>query len=125
MKKPLFALFSALCLSASSFAAEFKPFEQAQFNALMQQGKPVLVHVHAEWCPTCKRQEKVLVPALTESQFADLNALKVDYDTQDDALKAFKVNRQSTLILFNQGNEVRRSIAETSAEKLRQFITLP
>ena len=91
----------------------------------MQQGKPVLVHIHANWCPTCKRQLSVLEPTLKDDKFANLTALRVDYDTQDDVLKAFKVNRQSTLIMFDQGKEVRRVIAETHADKLVQFITLP
>lgn len=91
----------------------------------MQQGKPVLVHVHAEWCGTCKRQAKILVPALKDEKFSNLTALKVDYDTQNDVLKALKVNRQSTLIIFDQGKEVGRSIAQTNADKLVQFITLP
>lgn len=125
MKKQLFTLFSTLCLSVSTFATEFKPFEQAQFDALMQQGSPILVQVHADWCPTCRRQEKILTPMLQEPQFAALTAFKVDYDTQDEALKNFRVNRQSTSILFNHGKEVRRSVAQTNAEKLREFITLP
>lgn len=125
MKKQFFTFFSALFLSISTFATEFKPFVQNEFDQLMQQGKPVLVHIHANWCPTCKRQLNVLEPALKEEKFAHLTALKVDYDTQDEALKAFKVNRQSTLIMFDQGKEVHRAIAETNADKLVQFITLP
>ncbi|QIM63067.1 thiol reductase thioredoxin [Pasteurellaceae bacterium Orientalotternb1] len=125
MKKQLLTFLSSVFLATTALATEFKAFTQSEFDSLMQQGKPVLVHIHADWCTTCKRQLHVLEPALKEEKFANLTALKVDYDTQDDVLKAFKVNRQSTLIMFDQGKEVRRAIAETNAEKLVQFITLP
>lgn len=125
MKKSLLMLISALFLSAQVIAVEFKAFNQAEFNHLMQQGKPILVDAYANWCPTCKRQLKVLEPMIQEPEFSDLTAFKLDYDTEKQALKEFGISRQSTLILFNQGKEVRRSIAETQADRLRQFITLP
>ena len=125
MKKRLLTFLSSVFLATTAFATEFKDFAQTEFDSLMQQGKPVLVHIHANWCPTCKRQLSVLEPTLKDDKFANLTALRVDYDTQDDVLKAFKVNRQSTLLMFDQGKEVRRVIAETHADKLVQFITLP
>lgn len=123
--KKILTFFATLLLSAQAFALEFKPFEQQAFDAALQSRQPVLIDVYADWCPTCKRQVKVLSPLLQEEQFKHYTLFKVDYDEQKDALKQFKVNRQSTLILFNQGQEVRRSIAETNADRLRQFITLP
>ncbi|MDO4697167.1 MAG: thioredoxin family protein [Pasteurellaceae bacterium] len=125
MKKSLLMLISTFFLSVQAMAVEFKAFNQAEFESLMQQGKPILVDAYANWCPTCKRQLKVLEPMLKEEAFADLTAFKLDYDTEKQALKEFGISRQSTLILFNQGKEVRRSIAETQADRLRQFITLP
>ncbi|MGC6405461.1 thioredoxin family protein [Bisgaard Taxon 45] len=124
MKKYLTCL-ATLFVSVQAFALDFKPFEQQAFDTALQSNQPVLIDVYADWCPTCKRQVKVLEPILKEAQFKDYTVFKVDYDEQKDALTHFKVNRQSTLILFNQGKEVRRSIAETSEDGLRRFITLP
>ncbi|HDR1022910.1 TPA: thioredoxin family protein [Pasteurella multocida] len=123
--KKVFTLLTTLFVSAQVFAVDFKPFEQAAFDVAIQSNKPVLVDVYADWCPTCKRQVKVLEPMLNEDQFKEYTVFKVDYDEQKDVLKDFKVTRQSTLILFNEGKEVRRSIAETSEDGLRRFITLP
>ncbi|MGC7589013.1 thioredoxin family protein [Bisgaard Taxon 46] len=123
--KKVFTLLATLFVSAQVFAVDFKPFEQAAFDVAVQSNKPVLVDVYADWCPTCKRQVKVLEPILNEDQFKEYTVFKVDYDEQKDVLKDFKVTRQSTLILFNEGKEVRRSIAETSEDGLRRFITLP
>lgn len=124
MKKTIFLLFTAL-LAGQTFAADFLPFKQANFDALQKAGKPILVDVYADWCPVCKRQEQVLTPMLKEPQFKNLTVLKVDFDNQKEVLRHFKVNRQSTLILFNNGKEIRRSIGETNPENLRRFINLP
>ncbi|NTU43077.1 MAG: TlpA family protein disulfide reductase, partial [Nitrospirales bacterium] len=47
-------LFFALATS-SAFAAN-TPFELANFDQLLKQGKPVVLHIHATWCPTCKAE---------------------------------------------------------------------
>lgn len=125
MKKSLFTFISTLFLAAQSLAAEFKPFNQAEFDHLIAQGKPILIDAHADWCPTCKRQLNALTPMLKEVGFSNLTAFKVDYDNEKSVLAQFGIHRQSTLVLFNQGKEVRRSIAQTDADRLREFITLP
>lgn len=124
MKKILVFL-ATLFISFQVFAVDFKPFEQAAFDSAIKTHKPVLIDVYADWCPTCKRQLRVLEPMLKEEKFKEYTVFKVDYDEQKEVLKNFKVTRQSTLILFNEGKEVRRSIAETSEDGLRRFITLP
>ncbi|VEI58975.1 protein Trx [Pasteurella multocida] len=124
MKKILVFL-ATLFISFQAFAVDFKPFEQAAFDSAIKNHKPVLIDVYADWCPTCKRQLRVLEPMLKEEKFKEYTVFKVGYDEQKEVLKNFKVTRQSTLILFNEGKEVRRSIAETSEDGLRRFITLP
>ncbi len=118
-------LFAAALLSGHALAANVQAYSQSTFDALQRAGKPVLVDVYADWCPVCKRQEAVLSPMLKEASFKDLTVLKMNFDTQKQHFPQFKVSRQSTLILFNQGKEVRRSLGETNADRLRQFITLP
>lgn len=129
MKKYLFAFIATLALAiqftVQGIAAEFKPFDRDEFNRLMQEGKPILIDAYADWCPTCKRQLKILDPIIKEVGFSNFTAFKIDYDTDKQTLKDFGIHRQSTLVLLNQGKEVRRSIAETDATRLREFITLP
>jgi len=49
----------AWLLAAPSFAAGQK-FDQATFDALLKSGKPTLVMVHADWCPTCRLKPRSL-----------------------------------------------------------------
>ena len=57
----LFATVAAIsALAAPAFAAETKTFDPESFAAAQQAGKPILVAIHASWCPTCKAQKPIL-----------------------------------------------------------------
>jgi thioredoxin 1 len=114
-------LFSLLLISSLS-VAKAASFERAQFDQLQREGKPILVAVHAEWCSTCKRQIPIVSRLLKKEKYADITEINVDFDTQKDVVKFFKVPMQSTLIVFKNGKEVGRSIGETSEEKLEALL---
>jgi thioredoxin 1 len=109
-------------LSADERAAEPMPFEQSRFDALLAEGRPVLVDVWASWCPTCRRQGRVLQELLAEEAFSEVVWLKVDFDTQKDIVRAFEAPRQSVLIMFAGGAEQARSIAETDSGRIRELV---
>lgn len=100
-------------LAAGSALAADQAFDQAVFDALQKQGKPTLVMIHADWCPTCKAQEPILGELLKTPELQGIAALRVDFDKQKAAVKAFKAQYQSTLIVFKGGKEVGRSTGDT------------
>lgn len=114
-------IFVVLLASAAAQAAEF-PFTEQRFNALQQQGKPVLVFIHADWCPTCKKQEIILGEYLPIKEFQPLTVLKVDFDTQKDVVKGFAVEYQSTLIVFRDGSEKGRLTASTDRKEIAALL---
>jgi len=54
-----------------------QPFDSAGFDALQKAGKPILVLVHADWCPTCRAQAPVISDLLKEPRFSRIAALSV------------------------------------------------
>jgi thiol-disulfide isomerase/thioredoxin len=110
-------LVAGLFLSGALRATE-RPFDATEFDAAQRAGKPVLVAVHADWCPTCRVQEEVLGGLLGRKEFAGFAVFIVDYDLQKAALKRFGVRTQSTLIVFKGKNEVARSIAQTNKDAI-------
>ncbi|GAA3528806.1 thioredoxin family protein [Zobellella aerophila] len=112
----------ALLVGGLALAAGTQPFSQQAFAQLQADKAAVLVDVYADWCPVCQRQEAVLAPMLAEPEFAHVTLLKLDFDRQKEALRALGVNRQSTLILFDGGEEVARVLGETDPERLRAFL---
>jgi thioredoxin 1 len=113
----LLPLFAAL----TAFAAG-RPFDQAAFDALQKQGKPTLVMVQADWCPTCKAQGPILSELLKTPEFHGLTALRVDFDRQKDVVKSFGVTMQSTLIVFKDGKEVGRSTGDTRKDSIAALL---
>lgn len=122
----MFKLLRALVLlpffaAGLSLAADI-PFDTAKFDALNKEGKPILVSIHADWCPTCRAQEPIVSELLTSSEFQGITALRVDFDKQKDAVKRFKAQYQSTLIVFKDGKEVGRSTGDTNKDSIAALL---
>ena len=110
---------SILALALSSFTAfasagSSEPYTQKRFDELASQGKPALVAVHADWCPTCKAQKPIVHDLMGKPEFKDVTELVVDFDTQKPVVQHYKVAAQSTLIAFKGGKEVGRSVGDTT-----------
>ena len=93
-------------------------FDQAVFDRLLKEGKPVLIAVHAGWCATCRAQEIFLKDLLKTPPYNNLQVLRVDFDKQKKVVRAFKVQWQSTLIVFKNGKEIDRSTADTDRDSV-------
>jgi thiol-disulfide isomerase/thioredoxin len=118
--KSLIALL-ALALSTQLFAAG-RTYNQQEFETLVSQGKTVIVHIHADWCGTCKAQDVQINAAMNAGDFKDVTFLEVDYDGQRKAVNFFKTKIQSTIIIFKNGKEIDRSVAEREAPELQAFL---
>ncbi|AWV07920.1 thioredoxin family protein [Marilutibacter maris] len=122
------ALLLALATAFAAFSAgaddraDFLPYSAARLAALQAEGRPVLVDVHADWCPTCRRQGPILARLLAEPELAGYAALKLDWDDQRDAARELGAPRQSTLFVFKDGNKLGMSVAETDEARLRGFL---
>jgi thioredoxin-like negative regulator of GroEL len=81
-----------------------------------------LVHVHADWCPTCKRQLTILGPMLNDPANAKVTAVTVNFDKETAFKQANKVGGQSTLIVFKGGKEVARSVGATDSAAIGGLI---
>lgn len=109
-------------LFAGAALASEQPFTQAVFDQLQKDGKPTLVSIHADWCPTCRAQAPIVESLLGKEPYTQINALRVDFDQQKEVVKSFKVIKQSTLIVFKNGQEVGRSLGDTSVEGIEALL---
>lgn len=116
MKRRSLLIGAAALLSGTvrpSFAAAHKPFDLQAFEQAQAEGLPILVHVTAPWCPTCKAQKPVVEELGKSPEFGKLVIFDVDFDSQRDALRLFNAQSQSTLIAFRGKTETSRSVGET------------
>ena len=107
----------SLFVAAAAWAAG-NPYDQAGFDAAQAAGKPILVEIHANWCPTCRAQEPIISELLREPKHAGFVVLRVDFDNQKDVAKRFRAQYQSTLIVFKGEKEVARSTGETRKDAI-------
>ncbi|MBX9824767.1 MAG: thioredoxin family protein [Xanthobacteraceae bacterium] len=117
-----FALSAALSVGSIAGAMDKKPFDQKTFEAAQAAGKPILVEVHAPWCPVCKAQAPILAKLRSDARFKDLVSFNVDFDSQKDLLKKFNVQKQSTLIVFKGSKEVGRSTGDSNAASIEALV---
>ena len=97
----------------AAHAGKEQPFTAQAFRAAQDAGKPILVEIHASWCPTCKAQIPILSELTALPKFKDLVILRVDFDDQKDEVRNFGARVQSTLIVFKGAKEVGRSVGDT------------
>jgi thioredoxin 1 len=110
--------------AAPALAAENKPFDKATFDAAQTAGRPILVHVHAWWCPVCASQAKTINEAVAASAYANTLVLRLNYDKQKADWQALNVQKQSTLIAFRGPRELGRIAYVTDKAKVREIVAL-
>lgn len=108
-----------LALNASlALALDVQPYSAKTLAELQQAGKPVALHFHADWCPTCRAQEKVFNGWKGDAAVPG-TLLVANYDNERELKKQYGVRSQSTVIVFKGSKETTRLGGETDAAKLR------
>lgn len=77
----------------------------------------VLVDFYASWCGPCK----LLGPEL-EKIGGDIKIVKVDIDKYRDLARSYGVMSIPCLVMFDNGEEIKRNIGFMPESKLREFI---
>lgn len=109
----------AYCIGGSALAATESAFDQKAFDAAQAANKPIVIAVHADWCPTCKVQKPIMDSLAKAPEYKDLVILIVDFDKQKDVLKTLQVQKQSTLIALRGKVEKDRSAGVTNEADIK------
>lgn len=93
--------------------------EKEDFNDIISNGK-VVVDFFATWCGPCK-----MLGPLFEKVSEDVNDVKfvkLDVDKFNGIAREYGVMSIPTLILFENGKELKRNVGFMSEDKLKEFI---
>jgi thioredoxin 1 len=107
---------------ASAWANTAAPFSAEAFKAAQASGSPILVEIHADWCPTCKAQNPILDRLTADPKFKDLKIFRVDFDDMKPVVKQFGAQMQSTLIVFKGSAEQGRSVGDTKEASIAALL---
>ena len=108
--------------SAPSWASTAAPFSAEAFKAAQASGSPILVEIHADWCPTCKAQNPILDKLTSAAKFKDLKIFRVDFDAMKPVVREFGAQMQSTLIVFKGAAEQGRSVGDTREASIEALL---
>ncbi len=122
MKLPARWMLGLVLMGCAGLASAAEPYTDKRFADLTGAGKNVVLDVHADWCPTCQRQQPVLFKLVEAAPYKEFQVLVVNYDDQGDVRKRFKVPNQSTLVVFKGATEVARATGITDSAQIAALL---
>jgi Thiol-disulfide isomerase and thioredoxins len=116
-------LVTSLLLGAAALAhaLDVKPYSAQALAAAQKANQPVAIHFRADWCTTCRAQDKVL-QSLKAEPGLNLTVLAANFDTEKDLLRRFKVRDRSTLVVLHGTQERARVVWDTSVAGIRDAL---
>lgn len=94
--------------NAGSASIPYQNFNQQTYDQALKDKRPVYLEFSASWCPTCIAQEPVIRQAFSEmkpSDYPNLVAFKVDYDTYTNLKRTYGITYQHTHVLIDSNGK--------------------
>jgi len=118
MRKFLVLIFCILSFQVSAMEKK-TTFDKDLFQKAQDDGKVVVVSSWIKYCSSCAGQMKILQKA--EKDFENIKYFSFEV-TNKEISNLFKVEYQTTLLIFKNNEEIYRSIGETSKEEIYKAI---
>ena len=102
-------------------ALDIQPYSAEALAAQQKAGASVALHFHADWCPTCRAQEKVFNGWKGDATVPG-TLLIVNYDQERELKRQLGVRTQSTVIAYKGARETGRLAGDTDPKALRAVL---
>lgn len=115
---------AAIALSAAfnlALALDIQPYAAETLAAKQKAGEAVALHFHADWCPTCRAQDKVFNGWKGDASVPG-TLLIVNYDKERELKRQLGVRTQSTVIAYKGAKETGRLAGDTDPKALRAVL---
>ena len=87
--------------------------------------KKYLIIFTSDWCHFCKKAESdIESETATKKISSKYKIIYIDYDTNDEVIKYYKVKEIPTFIIQSQEKELNRLVGYNGINKLMQFLGL-
>ena len=92
----------------------------------LAKGETVFVDFYADWCGTCRAQDRVInkLRAANPSYDKAMTFIKLDWDLfgDGDLSKSLNIPRRSTLVVLKGDREIGRVVAGTSKAQIKELL---
>ncbi|MEO0342710.1 MAG: thioredoxin family protein [Pseudomonadota bacterium] len=116
-----------LSLPAFAMGPRWVNYKPGLVEEALDDGLTVLLDFAADWCSTCKRQERVIGQLRGENPNYDaILFVRVNWDIYRtaDITRDLKVPRRSTLVLLKGQDELGRLVAQTSTDRIKGLLDI-
>ena len=125
MKNFLVIIFCLFTLSANAIEKK-TTFDKDLFDKAQSEGKIVIVSSWVKYCMSCAGQMKILKQAKDTGALSDIKFDNIEYFSFDITNKEIAdlldVQYQTTLLIFENNQEIYRSLGETTKELIYDAI---
>ena len=108
--------------------ADTTDYTPGAIEAALKRGETVFVGFSADWCGTCKAQERVMDKLRAENPAYDasMTFVRVDWDEfgRHEVTKSRGIPRRSTLIVLRGEEELGRVVAGTSEAQIKALMDM-
>ncbi len=107
-------------LSFETFALEIVPYSDKAVSEASSKEAPYAIEFFAEWCLICQQQKFMIGELNKNDKFDKMTVFVADFDFEKALKIKYKVERQSTVILFRSGEEIDRTLGLKDKDKLAE-----
>lgn len=126
MNRRTFLASTAAIALLPGMAAAMQDYTPGLIQKALAEGKTVFVDYGADWCGTCKRQERVIKELRAENPAYDAGMLFVRVDWDDyrahEVTTSRAIPRRSTLLVLRGDAELGRIVAGTSKAQIQALM---
>jgi thiol-disulfide isomerase/thioredoxin len=113
-------------LAGPARAAQTLDYTPGNAEALMDEGRVILLDFKADWCSTCAAQERVIGALRADNPAYDtaIAFVNVDWDAhgKGELSRGLQIPRRSTLVLLQGRRELARIVAGTGRDEIKALL---
>ncbi len=103
-------------------SAQIVMLNEESFTQGIGKGK-VLVDFYADWCGPCRMLSPILEALATDKEIqGQASFAKIDIDAAQGVASNYNVTSIPTLVLFQDGREIRRLVGLRDAKAIKHFV---
>lgn len=132
MKRRDFLVLSAAAAGTAGLPVQLHAapldYKPGMLQDRLDAGETLFLDFKADWCGTCKAQERVIkaLKAENPAYAANITFINIDWDVYGKSQMAtrMKIPRRSTLVVLKGDDELGRLVADTRKDKIRELMDI-